>query len=152
MIKAVGGWLLTTAGLAFKVARADENPRAATAVLGRHRAGPNVLPAATYIFFNPDEAAFVEAAVSRLIPPDEEWGGALEAGVPNYMDKQLAGAWGRASGSIEAVHGNKVRLNKAINCLLPLLSCFTLRSLRSISQLRVALTSQKWLLTIRMLI
>jgi gluconate 2-dehydrogenase gamma chain len=94
MIKAVGGWLLTTAGLAFKVARADENPRAATAVLGRHNSGPNVLPAATYIFFNPDEAAFVEAAVSRLIPPDERWGGALEAGVPNYIDKQLAGAWG----------------------------------------------------------
>jgi gluconate 2-dehydrogenase gamma chain len=29
-----------------------------------------------------------------LIPADQEWGGALEACVPNYIDKQLAGAWG----------------------------------------------------------
>lgn len=94
MIKAAGGWLLTAMGLAFKVANAEENLGAANLDLGRHSAGPNVLPPTRYIFFNPDEAAFVEAAVSRLIPPDEEWPGALEAGVPNYMDKQLAGAWG----------------------------------------------------------
>lgn len=94
MIKAIGGWLLTVGGLSFKVAKAQENPGAATAVFGRHRAEPNDPPPTTYIFFNPDEAAFVEAAVSRLISPDEEWGGALEAGVPNYIDKQLAGAWG----------------------------------------------------------
>jgi gluconate 2-dehydrogenase gamma chain len=49
---------------------------------------------ATYLFFNKQEAQFVEAAVSRLIPKDDQWGGALEAGVPNYIDKQLAGSWG----------------------------------------------------------
>lgn len=48
----------------------------------------------TYLFFNAEEAAFVEAAVARLIPKDDQWGGALEAGVPIYIDKQLAGAWG----------------------------------------------------------
>jgi gluconate 2-dehydrogenase gamma chain len=48
----------------------------------------------TYLFFNADEVAFIEAAVARLIPNDDQWGGALEAGVPNYIDKQLAGAWG----------------------------------------------------------
>src|SRR5215471_7706598 len=48
----------------------------------------------TYVFFNAEEAAFIEAAVARLIPKDDQWGGALEAGVPNYIDKQLAGAWG----------------------------------------------------------
>jgi gluconate 2-dehydrogenase gamma chain len=47
-----------------------------------------------YSFFTPQEAAFIQAAVARLIPRDEEWGGAIEAGVPNYMDLQLAGAWG----------------------------------------------------------
>ena len=47
-----------------------------------------------YRFFNTEEGAFVEAAVARLIPADEEWGGAIEAGVPNYMDLQLGGAWG----------------------------------------------------------
>ena len=48
----------------------------------------------TYLFFNTDEAAFIEAAVARLIPADDRWPGALEAGVPNYIDKQLNGAWG----------------------------------------------------------
>jgi len=51
-------------------------------------------PPTTYLFLNADEAAFIEAAVARLIPADDKWGGALEAGVPNYIDKQLAGAWG----------------------------------------------------------
>jgi gluconate 2-dehydrogenase gamma chain len=51
-------------------------------------------PPTTYIFFNTEEAAFIEAAVARLIPADEQWPGAHEAGVANYMDKQLAGAWG----------------------------------------------------------
>jgi gluconate 2-dehydrogenase gamma chain len=51
-------------------------------------------PTTTYIFLNSEEAAFIEAAVARLIPADEEWPGAAEARVPNYIDKQLAGAWG----------------------------------------------------------
>src|SRR5208337_3840775 len=37
---------------------------------------------------------FIECAVARLIPKDDQWPGALNAGVPNYIDKQLAGAWG----------------------------------------------------------
>jgi gluconate 2-dehydrogenase gamma chain len=36
----------------------------------------------------------MEAAVARLIPADELGPGALEAGVANYIDRQLAGAWG----------------------------------------------------------
>ncbi|MGN6389534.1 MAG: gluconate 2-dehydrogenase subunit 3 family protein [Burkholderiaceae bacterium] len=47
-----------------------------------------------YSFFNADDAAFIEAAVDRLIPGDEVGPGALDAGVPSYLDKQLAGAWG----------------------------------------------------------
>lgn len=47
-----------------------------------------------YSFFNADEAAFIEAAVARLIPADETGPGALEADVPVYIDRQLAGAWG----------------------------------------------------------
>lgn len=48
----------------------------------------------TYTFFNAAEAAFMEAAVARLIPADDNWPGALEAGATNYIDKQMAGAWG----------------------------------------------------------
>jgi gluconate 2-dehydrogenase gamma chain len=47
-----------------------------------------------YLFFNVDEAAFIEAACERLIPGDDVGPGALDAGVPNYLDKQLGGAWG----------------------------------------------------------
>jgi gluconate 2-dehydrogenase gamma chain len=47
-----------------------------------------------YLFFNAEEAAFIEAACERLIPGDEVGPGALDAGVPNYLDKQLGGAWG----------------------------------------------------------
>jgi gluconate 2-dehydrogenase gamma chain len=49
---------------------------------------------AAYTFLTPDEAAFIEPAVARLIPSDETGPGALEAGVPTYIDRQLAGAWG----------------------------------------------------------
>jgi gluconate 2-dehydrogenase gamma chain len=49
---------------------------------------------APYSFFNADEASFIEAAVARLIPADDAGPGALEADVPAYIDRQLAGAWG----------------------------------------------------------
>ena len=48
----------------------------------------------TYLFFNAAEVLFIEAACERLIPADESGAGALGAGVPNYLDKQLGGAWG----------------------------------------------------------
>ena len=47
-----------------------------------------------YLFFNVAEAQFIEAACERLIPADELGAGAIGAGVPNYLDRQLGGAWG----------------------------------------------------------
>jgi gluconate 2-dehydrogenase gamma chain len=47
-----------------------------------------------YQFFSGAEGRFVEAAVARLIPVDELGPGALEAGVPRSIDRQLAGAYG----------------------------------------------------------
>jgi gluconate 2-dehydrogenase gamma chain len=67
-------------------------PSAPTDAASGVAGGPQQQP--PYLFFNVEEAAFIEAAVARLIPKDDLWGGALEAGVPNYIDKQLAGAWG----------------------------------------------------------
>src|SRR3954471_10169627 len=49
---------------------------------------------ANYMFFVPAEAAFVEAAVARLIPADELGPGAKEAGVAYFIDQQLFGGWG----------------------------------------------------------
>jgi gluconate 2-dehydrogenase gamma chain len=48
----------------------------------------------TPLFFRPDEARFIEAATERLIPADANGPGAIQAGVPEYIDRQLAGAWG----------------------------------------------------------
>jgi gluconate 2-dehydrogenase gamma chain len=98
-IKAIGGAALTT-GLTLTGAAAQERtttPPTATA-FGGARATPAAAadaPPSTYLFFNKEEAAFIEPAVARLIPADEKWGGALEAGVPNYMDKQLVWCMGR---------------------------------------------------------
>jgi gluconate 2-dehydrogenase gamma chain len=47
-----------------------------------------------FVFFTQAEAAFIEAAVQRLIPKDELGPGALEAGVPIFIDRQLAGEYG----------------------------------------------------------
>ena len=52
--------------------------------------------AASWAFFTAAEAAFVTAAAARLIPADELGPGAVEAGVPLFIDRQLAGAYGRA--------------------------------------------------------
>ncbi len=54
-------------------------------------------PAQRYDFFTPAEAAFVEAASERMIPADDLGPGAIEAGVPIFIDRQLAGDFGRAS-------------------------------------------------------
>jgi gluconate 2-dehydrogenase gamma chain len=51
-------------------------------------------PRQGYLFFTPEEAAFIEAAISRLIPKDELGPGALEAGVAVFIDRQLAGPYG----------------------------------------------------------
>ncbi len=49
----------------------------------------------TWLFFNGAEAAFVQAAVDTLIPADAVGPGALEAGVAVYIDRQLAGSYGK---------------------------------------------------------
>lgn len=64
---------------------------------GLQGAGPPTLRSAaerSYLFFTVAEAAFVEAAVDRLIPSDASGPGARKAGVAQFIDRQLAGAWG----------------------------------------------------------
>lgn len=56
----------------------------------------------TYTFLNAEEASFIEAAVARLIPADENGPGALEADVPVFIDRQLASAWGAGAGLYQA--------------------------------------------------
>jgi gluconate 2-dehydrogenase gamma chain len=74
-----------------------------------------------YVFFAAAEGAFVEAAVARLIPKDDLGAGALEAGVPTFIDRQLASDYGRGAswymqgpwGEGEATQGYQTRLTPA---------------------------------------
>src|SRR5579862_7508187 len=49
-----------------------------------------------FAYFTPVEFTWVEAAVARLIPRDDLGPGAKEAGVATFIDRQLAGPYGRA--------------------------------------------------------
>jgi gluconate 2-dehydrogenase gamma chain len=95
-LQASGAAALTPASI-DAAQRAGDKPAAGTA---RTTAGASQTSHAAddasprYLFFNALEAAFVEAAVVRLIPPDALGPSALEAAVPTYIDRQLHGAWG----------------------------------------------------------
>jgi gluconate 2-dehydrogenase gamma chain len=56
---------------------------------------PPVTPGA-YAYFTQPEIAFLDAALSRLIPADALGPGAKEAGVTFFIDQQMAGPFGRA--------------------------------------------------------
>jgi gluconate 2-dehydrogenase gamma chain len=49
-------------------------------------------------FFTPSEAAMVEMIVDRLIPPDPRTPGGKDAGCAVFIDRQLAGPYGRSEG------------------------------------------------------
>jgi len=88
-VASIGAASMVPAASALSEEQPPAAPRSSRPSLGNHDAA-----AAVYLFFNASEAAFIEAACERLIPEDEHGAGALAAGVPNYLDKQLGGAWG----------------------------------------------------------
>src|SRR6202012_3206258 len=49
-------------------------------------------------YFTAHEAATVEALVDRLIPPDPETPGGKDSGCAVFIDRQLAGPYGRQDG------------------------------------------------------
>jgi gluconate 2-dehydrogenase gamma chain len=84
---------LTAQAQALTRDQAPPQGQAGASQAGSTQAGAAPAPV-HYLFFRPDEARFIEAAVARLIPADANGPGAIEAGVPNYIDRQLGGAWG----------------------------------------------------------
>ena len=50
---------------------------------------------AGYMFLKPQEAQFVEAVVDHMIPNDELTGSGTEIGIATYIDRALAGGWGK---------------------------------------------------------
>ena len=63
---------------------------------GSNRSAGAVVTPGGWQYFTPPEAAMVEAIVDRLIPPDPESPGGKECGCAVYIDRQLAGPYGRA--------------------------------------------------------
>jgi gluconate 2-dehydrogenase gamma chain len=57
---------------------------------------PAAAPApATYEFLNLEEAAFVEALVDHMVPADDLTPKGTDLGINVYIDRALAGAWGK---------------------------------------------------------
>ena len=50
---------------------------------------------AGYAFLNTEEAAFVEALVDHMVPADEHSPKGTDLGINTYIDRALAGSWGK---------------------------------------------------------
>ena len=88
---AVAGLVATTAPPAVQEAKAQPAAPHVHAVTRDGQA------ADTFRFFTPLEAAVVVALVDTLIPKDEVGPGGVEVGVPIFIDRELAGAYGRGA-------------------------------------------------------
>ena len=58
-------------------------------------AAPSAAPAPAYAHLNPEEAAFVEAVVDHMVPADAHSPKGTELGLNIYIDRALAGGWGK---------------------------------------------------------
>jgi gluconate 2-dehydrogenase gamma chain len=85
---------LTAVGLPAAGVVADPHSEHPAQVRQANSGAPPLTRLEAYSYLTQPEAAFVEAAVSRLIPDDELGPGAKEAGVAYFIDQQLASAWG----------------------------------------------------------
>jgi gluconate 2-dehydrogenase gamma chain len=65
---------------------------AQTAVLA---AAPTAVEPAGYAYLKPAEAEFVEALVDHMVPADELTGRGTEIGIATFIDRTLAGSWGK---------------------------------------------------------
>jgi gluconate 2-dehydrogenase gamma chain len=86
----VGGAAAATTGVTQPQPAQAQQP-AATATPAA--AAPPATP--TYAFLNPEEAAFVEALVDHMVPADEYSPKGTDLGINIYIDRALAGAWGK---------------------------------------------------------
>ena len=50
---------------------------------------------AGYTFFKPQEVLFIEAVVDHMVPEDELTPSGTDIGIATYIDRALAGSWGK---------------------------------------------------------
>jgi Gluconate 2-dehydrogenase subunit 3 len=82
-------------GAASALPLADARAAGAAAATSPADVSKPSVTASGYVFLNSVEAQFVEAAVDTLIPSDKVGPGALELGVATFIDRQLAGSYGK---------------------------------------------------------
>src|SRR6266705_865090 len=91
---------LKSAAAGSAVAAAAALPHPAEAQLGTPAPASTSAPAlastsATYTYLNTEEAAFVEALVDHMVPADEFTPKGTDLGLNTYIDRALAGGWGK---------------------------------------------------------
>jgi gluconate 2-dehydrogenase gamma chain len=59
---------------------------------------PEAVKPGPWLFFSPEEGRAVEALAERIIPADPETPGGKDSGCAVYLDRQLAGPYGRQEG------------------------------------------------------
>lgn len=84
----LGSRVLGTAGMALVMAAPTIVARAADPQ-------PAAAPFTGYEFLSPGEATFVEAIVTVMCPADQYTPNGVDCGLANYIDNQLAGAFGQ---------------------------------------------------------
>jgi gluconate 2-dehydrogenase gamma chain len=83
---------------AFGVAAAQVVASAQASVAQAADAAPAAAPFTGYAFLGPVEATFVEVLVNVMCPADRYTPNGVDCGVANYIDRQLAGAFGQGEG------------------------------------------------------
>ena len=68
---------------------------AATPAQAQQAATPTASSPSGYEFLNLDEAAFIEALVDHMVPADELTPKGTDLGIAVYIDRALAGGWGK---------------------------------------------------------
>ena len=87
-LKQVAGVAGATSMLGVKSAEAQQAPAAAAA---------SAAPPAGYLSLSANEAAFVETMVNIMCPADEFTPNGVDCGLATYIDRQLAGDFGKGS-------------------------------------------------------
>lgn len=81
---------LAVNGVALNAVAASQGSKKSKKELSENKAKRGYRPT----FFNQEEFAFIKAAIDRLIPKDNLGPGALEAGVPEFIDRQMQTPYG----------------------------------------------------------
>jgi len=80
-------------GVRFRACAGTRHGNGADAVTDARRAPTT--EAAGYAFLKPAEQAFVETLVDHMVPKDELTGSGTEIGIATFIDRALAGSWGK---------------------------------------------------------